>query len=302
MHTVTICQKTDLLEALDELFSQENLDKYQMTETHWQDIFLILLNSYLRSHSLNRKDIFKRLTDKLQELRMKEHRRSSEFYPNISITTPSIIQTPSSLNEIDITQTKQKELRSGIKRFKNFKFNLFFVIGGRSPSGSMNSGQTLNESEYSITPAVTRRQSLVSHESIILPVNDTHSPIPMSKIINHDSISTKNFNIDKILPNSIEHPSRNPSDTKLYMPSNSNATTERHQRPSTSMKHRQYKITIMYSDEIFDIPTNKCPTTEVIFSMFFLRLTLYFLFSQLNYHQLYLRRHHLKRNDLHQLD
>ncbi len=125
MHTVTTCQKTDLLEALDELFSQENLDKYQMTETHWQDIFLILLNSYLRSHLLNRKEIFKRLTDKLHELRIKERRRSSGFYPSISIASPPLIQTPNSLNETDIRETKQKQFHFGIEIFYQFEFYLF---------------------------------------------------------------------------------------------------------------------------------------------------------------------------------
>jgi hypothetical protein len=106
MHTVTISQKTDLLEALEELFSQENLEKYQMTEAHWQDIFLILLNSYLRSHSLNRKEIFKRLTDKLHQLRKKERRRSSGLYPNISISTPPDIIS-------NTTETKPKQFHFG---------------------------------------------------------------------------------------------------------------------------------------------------------------------------------------------
>lgn len=113
MHTVTTSRKTDLLEALEELFSDENLDKYQMTETHWQDIFLILLNSYLRSHALNRKDIFKRLTDKLHELRMKERRRSSDFQPSISVTSPWFTPTPTSLNEVDIEETKSKTTHFG---------------------------------------------------------------------------------------------------------------------------------------------------------------------------------------------
>src|ERR1700722_18648344 len=116
MHTVTTSQKTDLLEALDELFSQENLDRYQMTETHWQDIFLILLNSYLRSHLLNRKEIFKRLTDKLHELRIKERRSSSGFYPSISIASPPVIQTSNSLNESDLKETKQKQFHFGKKK------------------------------------------------------------------------------------------------------------------------------------------------------------------------------------------
>jgi hypothetical protein len=127
MHTVTTSQKTDLLEALDELFSQENLDKYQMTETHWQDIFLILLNSYLRSHLLNRKEIFKRLTDKLHELRIKERRHSSGFYPSISIASPPIIQTSNSLNESEIRETKQKQFHFGKKKYSDkFEFNLCY--------------------------------------------------------------------------------------------------------------------------------------------------------------------------------
>ena len=124
MHTVTSSQKTDLLEALDELFSQENLEKYQMTETHWQDIFLILLNSYLRSHALNRKEIFKRLTDKLQELKVKERRDSSRFYPSISITSSSLIETPTLSNEIDTNEAKYKQFHSGKELLDRFEFHL----------------------------------------------------------------------------------------------------------------------------------------------------------------------------------
>ena len=112
MHTVTTSQKADLLEALDELFSQENLNKYPMMDTHWHDIFLILLNSYLRSHLLNRKDIFKRLTDKLHELRT---RYSSEHFPSISVVSSPIIETTikSSPDEIDVIETKRKSFHSG---------------------------------------------------------------------------------------------------------------------------------------------------------------------------------------------
>ena len=83
-------QKTDLLEALEELFSQENLDRYPMNDADWQDIFLILLNSYLHSHAANRKEIFKRLTDKLHEIRRVERQRSSDVYPSISIASPAL--------------------------------------------------------------------------------------------------------------------------------------------------------------------------------------------------------------------
>lgn len=113
MHTVTTSQKTDLLEALDDLFSEENLDKYQMTETHWQDIFLILLNSYLRSHSINRKEIFKRLTDKLQELRNKDYERVSGFYPSISIASSALNQTPDSINDETTKEKQPKQFHFG---------------------------------------------------------------------------------------------------------------------------------------------------------------------------------------------
>lgn len=125
MHTVATSRKTDLLEALEELFSDENLDKYQMTETHWQDIFLILLNSYLRSHALNRKEIFKRLTDKLHELRTKESRRSSDFPPSISITSPLLTQTPASVDEVDIEETRQKPFHIGKRIFLLRKIHIF---------------------------------------------------------------------------------------------------------------------------------------------------------------------------------
>lgn len=228
MHTVTNSQKTDLLEALDELFSQENLDKYQITETHWQDIFLILLNSYLRSNLSNRKDIFKRLSDKLQQLRMQEYRQSSGFHTSISVTSPLIVQTPDSLNGINTLKSKQKLIPD---------------------ERSMNSSQTLNDSEYSITPTptTTRQQSLVSYENVLLP-----------DLSNHTSVSTSIKN--------------NPSDIKSHISTNSNAIIE-HPRPLTSTKqHRQYRITVMHSDEIFDISTNKRTTmTEVIFfKIFFL--------------------------------
>lgn len=229
MHTVTNSQKTDLLEALDELFSQENLDKYQMTETHWQDIFLILLNSYLRSNLSNRKDIFKRLSDKLQQLRMQEYRQSSGFHTSISVTSPLIVQTPDSLHEINTIKSKQKLI---------------------SDERSINSSQTLNDSEYSITPPPTttkRQQSLVSHENVLSP-----------DLSNHISVST-----------SIKD---NSSDIKSHISTNSNAIIE-HPRPLTSTKqHRQYKITVIHTDEIFDISTSKRTTmTEVIlFKIFFL--------------------------------
>lgn len=132
MHTVTTSRKTDLLEALEELFSDENLDKYQMTETHWQDIFLILLNSYLRSHALNRQEIFKRLTDKLNELRTKERRRSSDFQPSISVTSPFFTQSPNSLNEVDHhdddDKIQQKPFHIGKDIFFAKDIHLSFMI------------------------------------------------------------------------------------------------------------------------------------------------------------------------------
>ena len=61
-----------------------------MNDADWQDIFLILLNSYLHSHAANRKEIFKRLTDKLHDIRRLERQRSSDVYPSISIASPAL--------------------------------------------------------------------------------------------------------------------------------------------------------------------------------------------------------------------
>lgn len=86
--TISRSEKTDLLEAIEELFSEANLDQQSMEDSDWQEIFLILLNSYLRSNSSSRKMIFKRLTDQLNQLRRNEHRRSTGTLPSISIATP----------------------------------------------------------------------------------------------------------------------------------------------------------------------------------------------------------------------
>lgn len=113
LHTISKTQKTDLLEAMDELFSRENLDEYPMTETDWQEIFLILLNSYLRSHSSNRKDMFKRLTDKLHQLRRMDHRRSSGTFPSISITSPSTAESIRRASESDSWKIRAQQLHFG---------------------------------------------------------------------------------------------------------------------------------------------------------------------------------------------
>lgn len=113
MHTIATSQKTDLLEALDDLFSQENLDKHPMSKTHWQEIFVILLNSYLHSNLSNRKDIFKRLTDKLHELRRKEHQRSSGLYPSISIASPLAVPITTEQNDTDMDKDEQQQFHFG---------------------------------------------------------------------------------------------------------------------------------------------------------------------------------------------
>ncbi|CAF5102544.1 unnamed protein product, partial [Rotaria sp. Silwood1] len=41
---------------------------------------------------------------------------------------------------------------------------------------------------------------------------------------------------------------------------NSNAINK-HQCSSTLIKNRRYKITVMHSDELFDIPSNQCKTS-----------------------------------------
>lgn len=75
--TISVTNKTDLLEAIDDLFSDENLHQYPMNDLEFQDIFTILLNAYLKSKLKNRKAIFNNLTNQLEKLRQMKHRRSS---------------------------------------------------------------------------------------------------------------------------------------------------------------------------------------------------------------------------------
>ena len=113
LHTISKTQKSDLLEAMEELFSRENLEDYPMTETDWQEIFLILLNSYLRSHASNRKEMFKRLTAKLHLLRRMEHRRSSDPFPSISITSPSTMDSVPRASESDSRKFRAQQFHFG---------------------------------------------------------------------------------------------------------------------------------------------------------------------------------------------
>ncbi|CAF3800448.1 unnamed protein product, partial [Adineta steineri] len=231
MHTVTISKKPDLLEALEDLFSQENLDKYPMTETHWQDLFLILLNSYLHSNSLNRKDIFQRLTDKLHELKKKERRRSSGLYPNISVPPSPIIQITNSLNE-----TEQKK----------------FHFGLRSSFDSIHTDRSPNSSQISNTPLTSGQ---TSHETIHLLSNNNSSTGSISKI------NTEDVN-DKMSLHSQSHMDKVTSSNsiKQHQSINLNATNE-YQYCVSPKKHRRYKITVMHSDEPLNISSNQCQTT-----------------------------------------
>ncbi|CAF0769866.1 unnamed protein product [Adineta steineri] len=231
MHTVTISKKTDLLEALEDLFSQENLDKYPMTETHWQDLFLILLNSYLHSNSLNRKDIFQRLTDKLHELKKKERRRSSGLYPNISAPPSPIIQITNSLNE-----TKQNK----------------FHFGLRSSFDSIHTDRSPNSSQISNTPLTSGQ---TSHETIHLLSNNNSSTGSITKI------NTEDVN-DKMSLHSQSHMDKVTSSNsiKQHQSINLNATNE-YQHCISPKKHRRYKITVMHSDEPLNISSNQCQTT-----------------------------------------
>ncbi|CAF4805570.1 unnamed protein product [Rotaria sp. Silwood1] len=245
MHTVTTSQKTNLLEALEELFSQENLDTYQISENHWQDIFLILLNSYLRSHSLNRKEIFQRLTEKLHDLRKQERRRSSDFYPSISVLSLPIDETINISNESDIIESKQT----------NFYFGL------QSSFDSTNSSQSPNNSENkSLLTLTTDQQSTNSQEKRLLSTNNNHliqSFVPKSKIISDTLSHKKSFHLQSNMDNVINTVSVKHINQNLSI--NSNAINK-HQCSSTSIKNRRYKITVMHSDELFDIPSNQCKT------------------------------------------
>jgi len=135
----------------------------------------------------------------------------------------------------------------------------------------VNSGQTQNDSEYSITPVTSGRQSIASHETVILPSNNdsskqslsqNHSAIPSPNTINRDLVSMQSFhsrsNIEKISSNSIKHVNESPRDTKPHISINSNPIT----------KHRRYRITILHTEPLLDMPSNDCTTaTKVIFAI-----------------------------------
>ncbi|UJR22823.1 hypothetical protein I4U23_025853 [Adineta vaga] len=241
MHTVASSQKTDLLEALEDLFSQENLDKYPMTETHWQDIFLILLNSYLHSTSSNRKDIFKRLTDKLNELRRKERRRSSGLYPSIAIASPANIST-TTINELSDSEQKQ------------------FHFGLNSPFTNRQNDRSPNDSEISSTPLTSGQQSVASHDTLPLLSNKASSTQSFSQnqsigfIIHKTSVYSQTditkfpFRSAKQIAERSPHIRQNQS------------TNDKYQRPTTAKKPRRYKITIVHSDELSCSSSNQCET------------------------------------------
>ncbi|CAF1222036.1 unnamed protein product [Adineta ricciae] len=230
MHTMASSQKTNLLEALDDLFSQENLDKHPMSKTHWQEIFLIVLNSYLHSNLSNRKDIFKRLSDKLHELRRKERQRSSGLYPSISIASPSAVPTTTELNDTDMEKHEQQR----------------FHFGLRSSLNSTHSNHSPNDSEASGTPITSEQPSATSHDTLPLLTNHASSTRSFSQ----------NQSTEVLLHKTSVHCQT--SSTKISSKSARHLTDslvgDKQPRP---VEPRRYKITVVHTDESISLSTNQ---------------------------------------------
>ncbi|CAM4915049.1 unnamed protein product [Rotaria socialis] len=226
MHTVATSQKSNLLEALEELFSQENLDTYQITESDWHDLFLLLLNSYLRSHSINRKEIFQRLTEKLHDLRKNERRRSTDFYPNISVVLSPTTDTRNTLIESPIAERLT------------------------SPFESFNSFISSNDSEYNQTGLTTDQSSIntpVKKNSSMQSLPQNNSSKAKSKAKFHDLVGKKTqTSINKISPSPIEY------------------IANENKHSSVSMKNRRYKITVIHSDDQCKTPTQSTKLPPIV--------------------------------------
>ncbi|CAF0888177.1 unnamed protein product [Adineta ricciae] len=230
MNTMASSQKTNLLEALDELFSQENLDKHPMSKTHWQEIFLIVLNSYLHSNLSNRKDIFKRLSDKLHELRRKERQRSSGLYPSISIASPSAVPTTTELNDTDMEEHEQQS----------------FHFGLRSSFNSMHSNHSPNDSEVSGTPITSEQPSVTSHDTLPLLSNHASSIRSFSQnqstgVLLHKISVHCQTSSTRISSKSVRHLTNSLVDDKQPRP----------------VERRRYKITVVHTDESISSSANQ---------------------------------------------
>jgi hypothetical protein len=155
-----------------------------------------------------------------------------------------------------------------MKIFHNKSWILIFsMIGLRSSMNSMNSGQSPNDSEVSASPG---------QQSIILPFDNNPSTQSLSQ--NHSAISSSDnllgkrsfhsrLNKDKANSTSMEYINEIPINAKQHRSINLNAITE----------HRQYKITVLHSDEALELASNKCKiVTEVILSNSL--LTTYWMF------------------------
>jgi hypothetical protein len=141
----------------------------------------------------------------------------------------------------------------------------------------MNSDRSPNDSQNSVTPITTGRQSVVSHESVLLPSNNNSSTQSLSR--NHSSISTSRIITsqsieNKVDQNLVEKVNTSPSVKREHILINSQ------QRSSVPIKNRRYKITVMHSDEPLQISSNESTTktqnTKVInSSLFYLKPVLF---------------------------
>jgi hypothetical protein len=123
---------------------------------------------------------------------------------------------------------------------------------------SINSGRSPNESEYSITPAITGQLSIASHENLDLRLNKNLSTQSLSP--NHIAATT--FEIvhrDMVPMSSMKQISDDSSDEKPHLSMNSNAIIGQ-QRPSIPIKRRRYRITVIHNDVPPDTSSHKLPS------------------------------------------
>jgi len=94
--------------------------------------------------------------------------------------------------------------------------------GMRSSFDSINSGRSPNESEYSITPAITGQLSIASHENLDLRLNKNLSTQSLSP--NHIAATTSEIvHRDMVPMSSMKQINDDSSDGKPHLSMNSNA-------------------------------------------------------------------------------
>ncbi|CAF0929272.1 unnamed protein product, partial [Didymodactylos carnosus] len=251
--TVTRSNTGDLLEVLDDLFSEDNLLRYQITEAHWQEIFLILLNTYLQSQLTNRKEIFQRLTNKLNELKKKNIGKLSILQES---AVESIVPRKSMASRINV-DNRVKYLREGEvdddyvgSRTSNLleKSSILYQSPASytSPSPSQN---------YSASSTLMQKVHLsqISHRPIkVQPVTTTSDSSSSSSLTNsqtnlHKELSTNNMTITYS------------TEQKTY-----NSSTVAAKKIKLNSGPKKYKIMMLKSDHTLETYPDSSPKKHEI--------------------------------------